>query len=630
MSSIAAAPSVMLRRWVGVALLGALFVILWLGPELLFRTNYRIDVARLALYMAALATTWSLLAGIAGQFSFAHVAIGGLAGYASALWGRELAGTLWGNVWISMGFGVLFAGVVGLALGLLLLRLRGAYLALFTIAFAEIARLTLIAESEFTGGRLSLAVAALPGGERAHYYAVLAVALVALAAVYGLVHSRFGLFFRALREDDEAAASLGVNVTWVKVLVFTATAVLVGAAASTYFHTTPRLVPEHLDLVLMSLVIAYAVIGGLENPLAAGIAAFGLTFVLESLRRIEIGGLSFQPGVWRFAIFGAVLVLTLRFARNGLLVPVFDYFAGKAERRRETVATREAVEKTEPEVEATAPPAPAPPPSVRRPTIDLQVDGVHMWFGGNQVLDGITFVLGRAEICGLIGPNGAGKTTLTDLLNGVHRPTAGAIYLRGERVDGLAPYEIARRGLGRTFQVSRAFQRMTVMENLLVPARALGRGTSTREMRERAMEALRFLTVEHLANEYARALSGGQQKLLELARLLMLDPDVLILDEPFAGVHPRLKETIFHFIEGLRDQGKAFIVIEHDMDTIFTISQRLLVLAAGGLIADGPPDTVRHDQAVIEAYLGTDEEEEEKPPASVQSGTTGEERYGDA
>lgn len=236
-------------------------------------------------------------------------------------------------------------------------------------------------------------------------------------------------------------------------------------------------------------------------------------------------------------------------------------------------------------------------------TIKLKIANLKKRFRGIEALKDISFDLNGNEIIGLIGPNGAGKTTFVNVLTGVYKPNGGSITLQGEHIEGLPTYIIVRKGIGRTFQVTRGFRLLSVLENLIVPGLAV-LDKSRKVVERKAKEVLGFLTLDQLKDEYAENLSGGQQKLLELGRVLMLDPDILLLDEPFAGVHPKLREKIYKYIREIHKSGKAFIIISHDMSSIFTLSERIIVFDEGKKIADGSPDEVRQSDAVVEAYLG--------------------------
>jgi len=247
----------------------------------------------------------------------------------------------------------------------------------------------------------------------------------------------------------------------------------------------------------------------------------------------------------------------------------------------------------------------------------LEVAHLVKAYGGLRAVDDVSFTLRERTITGLIGPNGAGKTTLFDTIAGMHRPTSGHIAFRGQRVTGLAPHRIFHLGLVRTFQIPRPFPEMTVLENVMVvPARQSGERfwnnwvarprvrSEERALRARAQEVLAFFELERLAGDCAKNLSGGQQKLLELARVLMAEPRLVLLDEPGAGVNPTLLQTIVDKLRALNARGITFLVIEHNMDFVMSLCDPILVMAQGRLIQQGNPEQVRSDPRVLDAYLG--------------------------
>ncbi len=232
----------------------------------------------------------------------------------------------------------------------------------------------------------------------------------------------------------------------------------------------------------------------------------------------------------------------------------------------------------------------------------LKVSDLYKHFGGLVAVDHISFKVPRGSVLGFIGVNGSGKTTVLNCLNGLYRADSGQARLDGEEMIGRSTHEIARLGLGRTFQVPRIFRRMTLTDNVLIPV--LSDAASNAELGERAERLLGEVGLQDLRHNYAGELSGGQQKLLELARVMMFGPKLILLDEPFAGVNPSLCQLMIGRIEELLDHGHTFILVSHDMTSIYRLSHRVLVLNEGQIIAEGSVEEVRNDPAVIEAYLG--------------------------
>jgi branched-chain amino acid transport system ATP-binding protein len=234
----------------------------------------------------------------------------------------------------------------------------------------------------------------------------------------------------------------------------------------------------------------------------------------------------------------------------------------------------------------------------------LKVDQVVKRFGGIPALDGVSITVEKGKIHGVIGPNGAGKTTMFNIINGVYTPNEGRVIFMNRDITGFKPYKIASRGIGRTFQVARVFNEMTLMENMIVPL-IPRRAISQKKGKKMAQEFLEMADLNHLKNHLAVEISGGQKKLLEFMRTMMADPDVILLDEPFAGVNPALIDRLIDITMELnRNNKKTFLLISHDIPSVMKLCKNLTVLSAGKTIAEGEAETVRHDPAVIDAYLG--------------------------
>ena len=357
------------RRKLGYVLLGLVILFFLWFPNDTSQSNYAKTVFISGFFYAILSSSWALLAGIAGQFSFGHMAFMGIGAYVAGLIARD--GLMFATLGIaitpqsisSVGailIGTVVAGLVGLVIGWLLLRLRSAYLALFTIAFSELFRIAMLTEYDYTGGsnglslRPLLQVADVNTARQIEYYLMFGLLIVCLLLMYRVAQSPIGMFLRAMREDEDAASALGVNVVRYKILVFVFTSMIVGLAGAVFYSDvgSERIIPEQLEVLQMSLIIAYAVIGGMESLLGAAAGAFISRYMLEAMRQVVITlpfGLTtadgsdafvWETGAWRFALFGLVMVLTLRYMRNGLLYPIFNWFSGRDLIMKATVAKR--------------------------------------------------------------------------------------------------------------------------------------------------------------------------------------------------------------------------------------------------------------------------------------------------
>jgi len=542
-----------------------------------------------------------LLTGIAGLTSFGQAAFVGIGAYTAAYLTVTYAVSPWITVWIGLGFTFLGA----LVLGWITLRMSGHYLPLATIAWG-LSLYYLLGNIDALGkydGLLGIPAITFFGitlnTGRSFFYLLWALVVLAAIAVTHLLDSRTGRALRAVKGGSTMAEAMGVNAFRIKVTAFVIAALLASISGWLFAHFQRTVNPSPFGLKMGIEYLFMAVLGGVGHVWGALVGA-GAVKILEDQLQVWLPRLLGGSGNYEIIVFGVLLVLVLQYARDG----IWAFIEARLPRVNRKVDWADA-----PALEM----RPKPPHG----EVVLDVAKARKQFGGLVAVNDVSFQVRAGEILGLIGPNGAGKSTTFNLVTGVLPATGGHVTLRGERIDGLPSRTIAKRGVSRTFQHVKMIAGMTVLENVALGAHLRGGAGVARAMlrldraEERALlkeaeKQLRRIGMGERMHELAGNLALGPQRLMEIARALCADPTLLLLDEPAAGLRLKEKQGLADVLRQLRGEGLSILLVEHDMDLVMGLVDRVVVMEFGTKLIEGTPEEVQASPAVRAAYLGTE------------------------